>query len=104
MPFTNYAHYSKAALPVNKADVDRHCERSEAILFPATNALPSAGFYLTAFGENPKVINGGKIMAYTKPQVIAQNASSGSYAAGCPAQGGGPVTSEGTCRRCERTK
>ena len=23
-------------------------------------------------------------MAYTKPQVIAQNASSGSYAAGCP--------------------
>ena len=25
-------------------------------------------------------------MAYTKPQVIAQNASSGSYAAGCPAE------------------
>lgn len=24
-------------------------------------------------------------MAYTKPQVIAQNASTGSYAAGCPA-------------------
>ncbi len=23
-------------------------------------------------------------MAYTKPQVVAQNASSGSYAAGCP--------------------
>lgn len=23
-------------------------------------------------------------MAYTKPQVIAQNASTGSYAAGCP--------------------
>ena len=36
-------------------------------------------------------------MAYTKPQVIAQNASSGSYAAGCPAntrtwtEGGGSV-------------
>ena len=24
-------------------------------------------------------------MAYTKPQVIAQNSSTGSYAAGCPA-------------------
>ena len=24
-------------------------------------------------------------MAYTKPQVVAQNSASGSYAAGCPA-------------------
>ena len=47
-------------------------------------------------------------MAYTKPQVIAQNASSGSYAAGCPAKdrgadadfGGGPTG----CTNCERTK
>lgn len=29
----------------------------------------------------------GMTMAYTKPQVIAQNASTGSYAAGCPTSG-----------------
>lgn len=32
-------------------------------------------------------------MAYTKPQVIAQNASTGSYAARCPAGIGGRVHS-----------
>ena len=40
-------------------------------------------------------------MAYTKPQVIAQNASTGSYAAGCP------VNDNGTsyyCSKCERTE
>ena len=48
-------------------------------------------------------------MAYTKPQVIAQNASSGSYAAGCPAERPGSGTagpSGGTaswCKWCERT-
>ena len=50
-------------------------------------------------------------MAYTKPQVIAQNASSGSYAAGCPANknaseaGYSPNGSEGKrrCASCERT-
>lgn len=50
-------------------------------------------------------------MAYTKPQVIAQNASSGSYAAGCPANknaresGWGSNTSagKGICASCERT-
>ena len=40
-------------------------------------------------------------MAYTKPQVVAQNASTGSYAAGCP-------TTENSwsahCRECERTE
>lgn len=47
-------------------------------------------------------------MAYTKPQVIAQNASSGSYAAGCPAKdrgvdwGSGPGATG--CTNCERTK
>ena len=35
-------------------------------------------------------------MTYTKPQVIAQNASTGSYAAGCP-------VNESDCKRCERT-
>ena len=46
-------------------------------------------------------------MAYTKPQVIAQNASSGNYAAGCPAKdrgtdfGGSNPTG---CTNCERTK
>lgn len=38
-------------------------------------------------------------MAYTKPQVIAQNASTGSYAAGCPAKN----TYVG-CKDCERTR
>lgn len=41
-------------------------------------------------------------MAYTKPQVIAQNASTGSYAAGCPThtrQGAG--TPQSRCTSCE---
>ena len=50
-------------------------------------------------------------MAYTKPQVIAQNASSGSYAAGCPAnqnaRDAGWSTTEQRgqmqCKNCERT-
>lgn len=42
-------------------------------------------------------------MAYTKPQIIAQNAASGSYAAGCGANQsyGGSMPSK--CRSCERT-
>ncbi|WP_296025181.1 hypothetical protein [uncultured Treponema sp.] len=40
-------------------------------------------------------------MAYTKPQVIAQNASTGSYAAGCPANNNG---TSWNCRECERTE
>lgn len=40
-------------------------------------------------------------MAYTKPQVIAQNASTGSYAAGCPADGNNVRQ---FCRNCERTE
>ena len=48
-------------------------------------------------------------MAYTKPQVIAQNASSGSYAAGCPAKDRGVDFNTGGanptgCTNCERTK
>lgn len=47
-------------------------------------------------------------MAYTKPQVIAQNASSGSYAAGCPVKdnGGQPNSTSGlqNCKNCERTR
>ena len=47
-------------------------------------------------------------MAYTKPQVIAQNASSGSYAAGCPAKDRGADWGGGSsatgCTNCERTK
>ena len=39
-------------------------------------------------------------MAYTKPQVIAQNASTGSYAAGCPSNDNGGYR----CRDCERTQ
>ena len=46
-------------------------------------------------------------MAYTKPQAIAQNASSGSYAAGCPANQNGNGCSgpsaQTACKNCERT-
>ena len=48
-------------------------------------------------------------MAYTKPQVIAQNTSTGSYAAGCPAKDRGPDICTGSpsasgCTNCERTR
>lgn len=45
-------------------------------------------------------------MAYTKPQIIAQNASTGSYAAGCPAVSTNPTGSTGAwkCKSCERTQ
>ncbi|WP_296853204.1 hypothetical protein [Treponema sp.] len=44
-------------------------------------------------------------MAYTKPQVIAQNNASGSYAAGCPANNRGPdFGNRDGCTNCERTK
>ncbi|MBR0126007.1 MAG: hypothetical protein IJM03_11710 [Treponema sp.] len=46
-------------------------------------------------------------MAYTKPQIIAQNASSGSYAAGCPAKDRGSFSTPGStksCINCERTQ
>ncbi len=39
-------------------------------------------------------------MAYTKPQIIAQNASSGSYAAGCP--GEGPFRGPSDCNACNQ--
>lgn len=42
-------------------------------------------------------------MAYTKPQVVAQNAAAGSYAAGCPAKDTYSSCSTG-CKACERTK
>ena len=44
-------------------------------------------------------------MAYEKPQILAQNNASGSYAAGCPAkdQGHNTVGSTG-CVPCERTE
>ena len=44
-------------------------------------------------------------MAYTIPQVIAQNASTGSYAAGCGANDSGPGGPGRTgCVVCERTR
>jgi hypothetical protein len=39
-------------------------------------------------------------MAYSKPQILAQNGSAGSFAAGCPAQNFGGTVS---CKSCERT-
>lgn len=38
-------------------------------------------------------------MAYTKPQVVAQNSAAGSYAAGCPTEG-----TSSYCKDCERTQ
>lgn len=40
-------------------------------------------------------------MAYTKPEVVAQNNASGSYAAGCPTNDSG---SRVWCKDCERTE
>ena len=42
-------------------------------------------------------------MAYTKPQIIAQNASSGSYAAGCPSNLRDGSKSGRNCANCELT-
>lgn len=39
-------------------------------------------------------------MKYEKPEIIAQNSTTGSYAAGCPTHGYG---AEWKCRDCERT-
>lgn len=39
-------------------------------------------------------------MAYKKPEVVAQNAMTGSYAAGCPAKN---TYLENNCKSCERT-
>lgn len=43
-------------------------------------------------------------MAYTKPQVVAQNAATGSYAAGCPAKNCTADSSATGCKTCERTR
>ena len=44
---------------------------------------------------------------YSKPQMMAKNAPTGSYAAGCPAKNGGSGSKEQSwvyhCRQCERT-
>ncbi len=40
-------------------------------------------------------------MKYSKPKIIAQNKTTGSYAAGCPAKNMGGTYS---CRTCDRTR
>ena len=40
-------------------------------------------------------------MKYSKPKIIAQNKTTGSYAAGCPADKNG---FEWRCRNCDRVK
>ena len=42
-----------------------------------------------------------KNMAYTKPQIVAQNSATGSYAAGCPTNDN---YASYNCRNCERTE
>lgn len=39
-------------------------------------------------------------MKYSKPKVVAQNATEGSYAAGCPLKNSGGWE----CKTCERTQ
>ena len=39
-------------------------------------------------------------MSYKKPQIVAKNQPTGSFAAGCPEKGTGDT---GTCKRCERS-
>ena len=71
-----------------------------------TNILfPGEGFCipkLTSPGKSKKStnLNMEETMSYTKPQVLAQNASAGSYAAGCPANGTGGVF----CKMCDRVQ
>ncbi|MEE1059372.1 MAG: hypothetical protein U0K92_08320 [Treponema sp.] len=43
-------------------------------------------------------------MTYTKPQVVAQNAAAGSYAAGCPAKDCTYGSTSNGCKPCERTQ
>lgn len=43
-------------------------------------------------------------MAYTKPQVVAQNSAAGSYAAGCPANERAGYQIDENCKNCERTE
>lgn len=38
---------------------------------------------------------------YVKPQLVAKNNPTGSFAAGCPSQGQGTTM---TCNRCDRVK
>ena len=40
-------------------------------------------------------------MKYSKPKVVAQNATEGSYAAGCPSE---QMGNDYVCRKCDRTK
>lgn len=45
--------------------------------------------------------------SYKKPEVIAKNLPSGSYAAGCPLKDNGKwcflFHADGACKKCERT-
>lgn len=41
------------------------------------------------------------VMKYSKPKVVAQNKTEGSYAAGCPEKGYG---GESWCKQCDRAK
>lgn len=40
-------------------------------------------------------------MKYEKPEVVAQNSNSGSFAAGCPADTSWTAS---VCKKCERTE
>jgi len=42
-----------------------------------------------------------KLMAYTKPVILAQNSKDGMFAAGCPSSG---TSGPSSCKRCERSQ
>ena len=47
-------------------------------------------------------------MTYKRPEIIAKNLPTGSYAAGCPSKESGKncyvFINNGGCKKCERTK
>ena len=56
-----------------------------------------------------RTINHTIMANYSKPEIIAKNLPSGSYAAGCPSHGNGSTCfyfndMKGGCKKCERTK
>ena len=45
-------------------------------------------------------LKGGENMKYEKPEIVAQNSSNGSFAAGCPEK---DTVGPSSCKKCERT-
>ncbi len=72
----------------------KRCFSSTPVVCRNTSALQR-------FRIAEKYLLGEPNMAYTKPEVVAQNGNSGSFAAGCPEKDAGQTN---WCKNCERTK